>query len=305
MEIEYLTSSYSANQVEAIPKILRKKGYETAFFHGATNGSMNFDVFADVTGFEHYYGRTEYENEGDFDGTWGIFDEPFLDWSADQISAMKKPFFSTIFTISSHPPYTIPEQYKNRFNKGPSEMHDAVSYADYALSTFFEKAKKTDWYENTLFIIVADHTPASGTPVYFKDMGNMHIPLIFYHPTNPFFKGRSDKVVSQTDVMPTLLHLMGHKEPFFAFGQSVFEESDGFSASYIGDKFLYFGTYEDEHYMLLYQEEKCLGIFNLEDLLQTKNLKDNAPLKEALETALKAMIQTYNHALINNQMTTE
>ena len=303
MEIEYLTSSYAANQIESIPKILTKKGYETGFFHGATNGSMNFDVFADISGFDNYYGRSEYNNDDDFDGTWGIFDEPFLDWSADEISKMKRPFFSTIFTISSHPPYTIPKQHKDKFTSGPSEMHNSVSYADYALSTFFEKAKQTDWYNNTLFIIVADHTPASATPVYFKDMGNMHIPLVFFHPTNPFFRGREDKIVSQADVMPTVLHLLGHKEPFFAFGKSIFEKSSGYSASYIGDKFLYFGSYKDANYLLQYQDEKILGIFNTEDLLQTKNLMSDIALSEALEKQLKAMIQSYNHAIINNEMT--
>lgn len=303
MEIEYLTSSYAANQIESLPKILSKKGYESAFFHGATNGSMNFDVFADVTGFNNYYGRSEYNNDKDFDGTWGIFDEPFLDWSIDQMSNFKAPFFSTIFTISSHPPYAIPEQYKNRFNQGPSEMHDAVRYSDYALSTFFEKAKKTEWYANTLFVIVADHTPASGTPIYFKDMGNMHIPLVFYHPTHPFFKGRNDKIVSQIDIMPTLLDLMGYHEPFFAFGQSIFTDLSGVSASYIGDKFIFFATYENESYMLLYQDEAVLGIFSLKDVMQTKNLMENSSLSEGMVNALKAMIQTYNHALIRNEMT--
>jgi len=182
-------------------------------------------------------------------------------------------------------------------------MHNSVSYAHYALSTFFEKAKQTDWYNNTLFIIVADHTPASATPVYFKDMGNMHIPLVFFHPTNPFFRGREDKIVSQADVMPTVLHLLGHKEPFFAFGKSIFEKSSGYSASYIGDKFLYFGSYKDANYLLQYQDEKILGIFNTEDILQTKNLMSDIALSEALEKQLKAMIQSYNHAIINNEMT--
>ena len=305
MEIEYLTSSYAINQIESIPKLLSKKGYESGFFHGATNGSMNFDVFADVCGFDNYYGRSEYKNEADYDGTWGIFDEPFYNWSIDQFSTMKAPFFATIFSISSHPPYTIPTEYKNRFNTGPSEMHNAVMYADFALKAFFEKAKTKDWYDNTLFVIVADHTPASGTPVYFKDMGNMHIPLVFFHPTNNFFKGKSDKVVSQTDIMPSLMHLIGYNEPFFAFGKSVFDDANGFSASYIGDKFLYFGTFKGEHFMLVFQEEEVKGIFNLEDLLQSKNVMANEELNKALSDQLKAMIQRYNYALIHNEMTTE
>ncbi len=305
MEIEYLTSSYAANQIESLPKLLAQKGYESGFFHGATNGSMNFDVFADVCDYDHYSGRTEYNNDIDYDGTWGIFDEPFYTWSASEFSALKQPFFSTIFSISSHPPYTIPAQYKTRFNKGPSEMHNAVSYADYALQTFFAKAKQAEWYTNTLFVIVADHTPASGTPVYFKDMGNMHIPLIFYHPTNGFFKGRSEKVVSQTDIMPSLLHLIGYQQPFFSFGKSVFDTKKGYSASYIGDKYLYFGSYQEQHYMLTYQDEEVKGIYNLNDQLQTTNLMDQLTLKKTLANELKAMIQRYNNALINNKMTVQ
>lgn len=305
MEKEYLTSSYAANKIESLPKILRQKGYESGFFHGATNGSMNFNVFSDVTGFDHYYGRTEYANDKDFDGTWGIFDEPFLKWSADQFDHMKRPFFSTIFTISSHPPYTIPTPYKNKFNTGPTEMHDAVAYADYALNQFFKYAQTKDWYDETLFVLVADHTPASGTPIYFKDMGNMHIPLLFYHPTNPYFKGRKDKVVSQVDIMPSILNLIGHNEPFFAFGQSIFQDKPGQSVSCIGDKFLYYGTYQNKNYLLVYQNEEILGVYNLKDQLQTKNLGGNVALSAYLENQLKVMIQTYNKALINNQMTVD
>lgn len=305
MEIEYLTSSYASNKIESLPKILGSLGYESGFFHGATNGSMNFDVFADVTGFDHYYGRTEYDNDADFDGTWGIYDEPFLKWSIDQITALKTPFFTTLFTISSHHPYSIPSQHQERFNLGPSEMHNAVSYADYALSQFFNKAKNQSWYDNTLFVIVADHTPASGTPIYFKDMGNMHIPLIFFHPSNSYFKGRNEKVVSQTDIMPSILQLMGYKQPFFAFGQSALDQSPGYSASCVGDKYLYFGSFQNEHYLLVYQNEQPLGLYNLKDQLQTKNLLEKVQLKGYLENQLKAMIQTYNHALISNEMTVQ
>lgn len=302
MELEYLASSYAANQVESIPRVLAKKGYESGFFHGATNGSMNFDVYADVSSFDKYYGRTEYKNEADFDGTWGIYDDKFFKWSVDQFSAMKKPFFSTVFSISSHHPYTIPAEFGDRFSKGPALINDAVRYSDHSLRLFFEAAKQTEWYDNTLFIIVADHTPASGTPIYFKEMGNMHVPLVFYHPTNNYFKGRSDKVVSQVDIMPSILHLLGHHDPFFSFGSSVFKDEPGQSTSFVGEKFLYFGTYQDEHYLMTYLDDKPLGLYDLKDVLQSVNLLDRIEVTTALENRLKALIQTYNHALINNQM---
>ena len=302
METEYLGSSYAANRIESLPRNLKKLGYSNAFFHGATNGSMNFDVFCDQVEFENYYGRTEYNNDADFDGTWGIYDEEFLQWSAKKMSTMKSPFFTTVFTVSSHPPYSIPEKYKNRFTGGPTEMHDAIGYADYALSRFFESAKKTSWYQNTLFVIVADHTPATYEPLYYKEMGNLHIPLIFFHPGDSTFRGRSEKVTSQADVMPGILHLAGYTEPFAAFGKSMFDTLDGYSASQIGNKFQYFGTVNNQHYMIIFEGEKTTGIFSLNDRYQGENLL-NKPELGILEDQLKAIIQTYNHVLIQNKMT--
>lgn len=305
MEIEYLTSQYASNRIESIPKLLKDRNYSSAFFHGATNGTMSFDVFCELAGYDHYYGRTEYNNEAHFDGTWGIYDEEFLAWSADQITAMPKPFFTTLFTISSHPPYVFPERYKNIFNQGPEEMHNSVRYTDHALSQFFKKIKNESWYSNTLFILVADHTPASGSDIYYKDMGNMHIPLVFFHPTDSSFKGKNEKVVSQSDIMPTLMDLMGYEQPFYAFGHSVFEDSPGYSASFIGNKYLYFYEFGNEGYMMTYQDEQVTGIYNLKDQLQQQNLMDNEELRETMLLSLKAMIQTYNHALISNQMTAD
>ena len=305
MEIEYLASQYASNKIESLPKLLREHDYESAFFHGATNGTMSFDVYCELAEFDHYFGREEYNNELHYDGTWGIYDEEFLSWSADKLETLKQPFFSTIFTISSHPPYSIPGRYKNKFNKGPEPMHDAVRYSDFALQQFFEKAKKSSWYNNTLFIIVADHTPASGTDIYFKDMGNMHIPLVLFHPSIPNFKGVNEKVVGQEDILPTVMDLLGYYEPYFAFGQSVFSSAPGYSVSYVGNKIIYFSDTESGHYMLTYQDEKITGIYDLKDQLQINNLMNDKKLSEQLLTRLKAMIQTYNHALISNKMTVE
>ena len=304
MEIEYLTSQYASNKIESLPKILSQYNYNSSFFHGATNGSMNFDVFCDVAGFNNYFGRTEYNNDKDYDGTWGIYDEEFLSWTADKLSTFKSPFFSTIFTISSHPPYSIPGKHATKFNQGPSEMHDAVRYADYALHTFFEKIKNSSWYSNTLFVIAADHTPASASDIYYKDMGNMHIPLLFFYPNSNLLHGRNDKVVGQVDVMPSILDLIGHQQAFFAFGNSVFDSLPGRSSSYIGNKYIHFADYLNESYMLTYQDDEITGIFNLEDQLQITNLLDDVAISEALLNQLKAIIQTYNKALIQNKMTT-
>jgi phosphoglycerol transferase MdoB-like AlkP superfamily enzyme len=82
MDRPFITSAFAGNSFDALAALLEKKGYETSFFHGGTNGTMDFDRFARASGFKRYYGRNEYDNDMDFDGRWGIFDEPFFQFFA-------------------------------------------------------------------------------------------------------------------------------------------------------------------------------------------------------------------------------
>ena len=112
-------------------------GYDTSFFHGAPNGSMGFLGFGNILGFKNYYGKTEYNNDADFDGIWGIWDEPFFQYCAKTLNQKKSPFMATLFSVSSHHPFKIPEKYKGKFKKGPLEIHEPIGYTDFALKKFF------------------------------------------------------------------------------------------------------------------------------------------------------------------------
>ena len=114
MDRPVLMSNYKKNDIVGLPMLLKKHGYNTAFFHGAYNGSMGFDAFCKKIGFDAYYGRNEFGDETYYDGTWGIFDEHFLHYMALQLTRTPEPFFAGVFTISSHHPYTIPEEYKGK-----------------------------------------------------------------------------------------------------------------------------------------------------------------------------------------------
>src|SRR5690606_3243489 len=152
MDVSYISSPYSFNEVDGFSQILKEKGYRTAFYHGSFNGSQNFYQFSSIASFDEYYGKNEYDRIGGEDGVWGIFDEEFLQFSVRKMDTEKQPFFPTIFTISSHNPYIIPEKHKGKFSKGDRIIHETISYSDFALKKFFESAKKSDWYENTVFI---------------------------------------------------------------------------------------------------------------------------------------------------------
>lgn len=306
MNDEYLLSNYSINELNALPELLKEKGYTSTFFHGATNGSMNFDSFCELIKFDQYNGRTEYNNEADYDGTWGIYDEPFLEWTNKEINKHKEPFLDVIFTISNHPPYDIPKQYQDRFKDAPSKKHQAVMYADMALQKFFKSALKEDWAQNTLFVLVADHTPGTDNALYSTDLGKVHIPLLFYHPADTALRGVNNRVMGQIDIMPTILSLVGYDQPFFSFGHAALNDQSGFTSMLIADKYLHIGEVDGEPWMISFQNDELTGLSKVNNSeMQSANIEQNKTVALKLEQQLKAMIQTYNHALLTNSMTVE
>jgi phosphoglycerol transferase MdoB-like AlkP superfamily enzyme len=205
MDNPYISSPYGNNKIESLATILKRKGYESAFYHGATNGSMRFDGFAAQAGYDHYFGRYEYNNDAHFDKTWGILDEYFNPWTAKQMSNLKQPFFATLFTLSSHHPYYVPPNRRNIVKKGPQPICASISYGDYSLRKFFEEAKKQPWYDNTLFILVADHTPATNDKMYSQRRFMYQIPIVFYHPKKLIQAKREQIIFQQLDILPTVL----------------------------------------------------------------------------------------------------
>src|SRR5690606_31160388 len=132
-------SIYSGNKFTCFPKILKDEGYTNYFFHAGARGTMGFDAYALANGFESYFARENYGTT-DFDGTWGVFDLPYLHYVANKLNETKEPFLAGIFTLSSHQPYSIPDEFKDKFPKGTLEIHESIGYADFALRKFFETA---------------------------------------------------------------------------------------------------------------------------------------------------------------------
>ncbi len=222
----YTTSRYASNSINSLANLLTPEGYYTSFIHGGNKNSMNFDSFSKQAGYEVFYDRDDYPlPDQHYDGIWGISDHFMLNHCVDLYSDYKKPFFSTVFTLSSHHPYTIPLEFQNRFPKGTLPIHESIGYTDESLRLFFNKASKTEWYNNTLFVITADHTSLSEHPQYQSKTGSLKVPIIFYHPADGFLKGTVSETVQQVDIMPSVLELLGYDKPYFSFGKSVFDES--------------------------------------------------------------------------------
>ena len=300
MNLDYLSSIYSGNKINSLASLLKAKGYSTSFYHGGNNGTMSFDVFAEIAGYENYFGRNEYNNDDDFDGTWGIFDEEYFQYFANEINESKQPFFSTIFSLSSHHPYTIPEKYKGKFRKGNLEIHESIMYADYSLQKFFKTASEMPWFDNTLFVITADHTSEHYFDVYQTSIGNYKIPIIFYQ-NNSKLKGIKNEVAQQTDIMPTVLNYINFDEDYVAFGENVLDTNiNNFAINYLN------GTYQiiRGNYVLYFDGKKSISLFNYKSdkLLKNNLLNEKSKIVNEMEILAKAIIQQYNSRLINNNL---
>lgn len=303
----YVLSTYAGNKIQGFPEVLKKEGYNTSFYHGGANGTMGFNGFVGNAGIDHYFGLNEYPTkEQDYDGFWGIFDEPYLQYFATELNNKKEPFFSSIFTVSSHHPYAIPKAHIDNFPKGDLPLHETVGYTDFSLKRFFDTAKKMPWFNHTLFIFTADHSTHSKSIKYNTRLGRYAVPFFIYDPTGNL-KGENTTLFQHIDISPTVLDLVGSKNEIISFGNNAFNENDKFAIQYIN------GTYQitTKSHFLIYDGEKTTGFFNLlNDPLLEKNytLQQLDPQdeleKDQLEKKLKAIIQQYNNRLINNQLST-
>lgn len=300
MNEAYITSPYGSNQINSLSNLLKKQGYYSAFFHGGTNGTMGFDAFANLAGYDNYYGRTEYNNEKDFDGHWGIWDEEFLQYTANTMNKKSQPFFATVFTLTSHHPYPVPDQYKDKFRSGPLEIERSIGYTDYSLRKFFETVKKMPWYHNTLFVFCADHTGVSSDPFYTSKVGNYTIPIIYFLPDGQL-KGLDSTITQQIDIMPSILDYLNYPQPYFSFGTSVFDTTaEHYAFTYNSDLYQLI----ENGYSLQFDGDKTndLYYYQADSLLQNNLMSKEPAIAKKMENKVKAIIQTYQQSLINNRM---
>jgi len=224
MEDAFINSPAADVPFTSLANVLAAEGYATSFFHGGRNGTMCFDIFTRSAGYERYVGQEEYPKAADNDGIWGIRDEPFLQYFAQELNNTPQPFHSTVFTLSSHHPYNLPENDAHRFAAGTMPIHPTLRYTDHALQQFFDTARKMPWYANTLFVITADHTADLKRDGQLSGTAFDHwIPLVYYMPGRIQPK-QEDRTTQQIDILPTTLDLIGHTKPFFSFGASTLRE---------------------------------------------------------------------------------
>ena len=301
MNEPFITSPYSTNSCNSIASLLKKEGYSASFFHGGARGTMGFYSYTQKAGFNNYFGIEEFLHEGggkeeDDDKVWGAYDGPFLKYFSEYLKKEQEPFVTTLFSITSHPPFTLPEEFKNTFPKGNNTYHETVGYTDQMLKEFFARSKKEEWYKNTLFVITSDHTSGSNSdPEYNNRVGRYAIPIIYFMGDSSL-KGSNTTITQQIDIMPTILDMLNYNKEFFGFGKSIYEKSISSNESWAISN-LYYG----EH-LLTHEKGFLIGREDEYTNFADKNLKEETKVNEDTIIFLKAIKQKYNNSLLDNKM---
>lgn len=287
----FMLMAESLGESRPLPRILADRGYKTAFFCGSERGSMGFGAYANAAGFEQNYSLEDYEQacgRGDFDGYWGIWDDCFLSFMGKEIDNLKEPFMTSVFTISSHHPFIVPDEWRDRLPEGKTKVQRCVAYADASIRRFFEENSHKEWFSRTVFVFVADHVsserfaPRSNVLPY-----DMHIVGFIYTPDGAL-RGEYDGVASQLDIMPTMMGLLRIDEPYFAYGRNLFAEQTEQCIVLYDDGYK---AITDSH-LFVFDDDMVTEIYELDDLMHSRNLLGEVD-KERVERYMKAFIQQY------------
>jgi len=219
----YISIIKETDKARKLPSINKSlKNYNSSFIFGGQLSYGNikgfllnqkFDLVLDIDDFNYPRGRL------------GIHDEFMFDEFHLHLNKMKEPFFSTLFTLSSHSPYDFPFKHKFSFNSRHDPYVNSVAYTDSCLGVFFQKIKNEKWYDNTLFIIVSDHSHS--TPIHRRvaQKERFKIPMLWYgNVLNEKYKGFSNEILSShIDITPTLLSQLNYKVDSKYFGNDIFK----------------------------------------------------------------------------------
>jgi phosphoglycerol transferase MdoB-like AlkP superfamily enzyme len=245
--------------------VFQSKGYSTKFLYGGDAYFDNMQDFFGGNGYDIVDKSSLNPNEISFSNIWGVCDE---DMAKKAIQVMNeeaktgKPFFNHWMTVSNHRPFTYPEG-KISISGTAKSREGGVMYTDYALKQFFEMAKREAWFKNTVFVILADHCASSSGKTELP-MDKYRIPAFIYAPG--FIQPQKvDKLVSQIDIMPTVLGILNFKYKSKFFGKNVLK------TNYIPRAFI--ATYQDLGYikdgvLTIISPQKKVKQF---DLIQQKN----------------------------------
>lgn len=300
-DASFSRTPYAFNTLESINSLLGEIGYQSHFYHGAQASTMGFRSFLKSVEIDRYHSIEDYPyRDRDHDGHWGIYDGPYFEYFATELDTMKPPFVSALFSLSSHHPYSIPEQWEDSFNNGTLDIHESIGYTDRMLANFFKSVRAKSWFDNSIFIILADHSSENAMHAYRTPSGKYEIPLLLYSP-KLLRPGKFNETTSQLDVLPTILDLVNYPDSVYTYGESIFSD-DRKSDVIHNDNFAYHITHNGWNYGVSQEELKPLFLYNkVEDPNCLDNVLGSHPkLAEELDARLRSRLVEYRWRMEHN-----
>ena len=214
-----------ARKLPCINKSLIKNGYNSSYFFGGQLTYGNIKGYLLAQGFDVVKDGDDYNHLPS--GRLGVHDEYMFTQFKDELNKLPEPFLSTLFTISSHSPFDFPGEHKLSFNSKEDRYVNSVAYTDKCLGEFMASVKNTNWYANTLFVIVADHSHNSPIGRRVAQKERFKIPMLWFGEVlNQTYKGsKCDKLSSQIDIVPSLLSQLGEDHSSYRFGVDILNEN--------------------------------------------------------------------------------
>ncbi|MFK5915742.1 MAG: LTA synthase family protein [Woeseiaceae bacterium] len=245
------------DHLQSIGEVFKSHGYDVEFLYGGHGYFDNMNEFYQNHGYAIVDQGTIGEKEIAFENAWGVSDEDLYNQviiNADISNKNNTPFFYHVMTTSNHRPYTYP---KNRIDIPSGAGRDgAVKYTDYALQHLISEAKKHDWYDNTVFVVVADHCASSAGKVEL-DVDKYHIPLFIFSPQSiPSIE--VDKLASQIDIAPTLLSLLDFEYKSQFWGDDIIDKD--FEQRALIANYQKLGLYENDILTILSPGKKIIQV---------------------------------------------
>jgi phosphoglycerol transferase MdoB-like AlkP superfamily enzyme len=213
-------------KLPSLVKVLEKNGYSSSFYFGGQLIYGNIKSYIIFNGFDKIMEGDNFPKSMP-QGKLGIHDEYTLGYMEKEVGTQKQPFFAALFTLSTHSPWDQPFDKPLKWGDNEHEYINAAYYTDHCLGVFFAKAKTTSWYNNTLFIIVADHSHNSYRNWHPHSKEYHKIPMLFYgNVIRDEYQGSiCHKLGNQHDIAATLLGQLKLSASEFHYSKDLFNPS--------------------------------------------------------------------------------
>jgi phosphoglycerol transferase MdoB-like AlkP superfamily enzyme len=302
MEHPMMNGFAERHDFDGLPGTLQSLGYETRFYCTHPKTFDNLDIFLERNGFDHVSDQFEYRAD-EIVNSWGVSDEALMGHALHQLDSLshdnkERPFFATLLTITSHPPYSLPANTQFR-PRSTDPVKITYEYADWAISSFIDSCSTRDWYDNTLFVLVGDH----GTNIpgkYHTDvpLSYNHVPLIFHAPTLFKHPAIRHDLANQTDIFPTIMGLLRMDYAQNSMGFDLFREKRPY-AIFSQDQRL---CVVDQNYLYVARKSGGESMYALQEAIPEDILVKQRPLANDMRNFACAHLHVAKKMVMENKV---